>query len=94
MDGDATNRHTAEVDRLPPIHLDDIVDALVAKPRRQSERNEESRRAAGLRGKHPDRSQVEMIEMIVRDDDRVDLRQLPDRETGTHLALRTVERHR
>ena len=69
--------------RLPPVEFDDALDAALCEQRLQSERHDEDRRAARLRRQRLHAGVVEMVIVVVRDDDRVDMRQVGERDAGS-----------
>ena len=65
-------------DLVPPVELGHVANALAREPGLQPERHEESRRAAGLRREPPHRFAVEVVVVVVRDDDGIDMRQIAE----------------
>lgn len=74
---------------LPPVELDHTRDSLPLEPALEAERHHEDRVVAG--GDARDRAQVEVIEVVVRQNDHVDGRQVLEGEPRGLQALRPRE---
>ena len=68
-----------------------MVDAEAREPRLDAQRHDEKRRAAGLRGERAHARLVEMVVVVVRHDDGIDVRQIVDRDPRRHVPLRSEE---
>ena len=66
----------------------------VGEPRLDAERHDEQRRAAGLGGERLDRRRIEMVVVVVRDQHRIDARQIGRGEARWDRPLRAGERQR
>ncbi len=94
LDGSEDDLERADARALPPVELDRIRDSRVGEPCLEAERNDEERRPSRLRGERLHARRVEMVVVVVRDDDGVDVRQVGERDPGRERALRAGEGER
>ena len=78
--GRAHDAELAVLEFLPPVELDHVRDPLLLEPALETEGHQEDRVAFG--GEPLDGAEVEMIEVVVRQEDHVDGRKVLESEAG------------
>ena len=76
---------------MPPIQLDDAVDSLAGKPRSVAERSVVGDLVPESVSQSPYSRSVEMVVVVVRQQHRVDRRQICDGRQGVDKAARASE---
>ena len=90
LDGRQDDLEGANLRALPPVELDGVADAGIGQPRLEPERNDEERRPARLRGERLHARRIEMVVVVVRDDDGVDVWQVGDARSEKIGSVRTL----